>query len=209
MLTLHLFLQGLVIGFCIAAPVGPIGVLCINRALQEGFKAGFITGCGAATADGMYGLIAGFGLTFISSFLIHEQSCIRIIGGLFLIYLGMKTFIAKPSTKAAPVNSTESLARSYFSTFFLTATNPMTILSFIAIFSGLGLGNTYGSYLASCMLVLGVIVGSLSWWLILTFSVAKIFHHRMHTSWLSGINRLSGSILILFGFAALISLLKI
>ena len=88
---IDLFLKGLMIGFCIAAPVGPIGILCINRSLHGGFKSGFLTGCGAATADGFYGLIAGFGLTAISLFLTHQRLIIQLIGGLFLIYLCIKT----------------------------------------------------------------------------------------------------------------------
>src|SRR6185295_11026735 len=98
---LALFLKGLIIGFAIAAPVGPIGVLCIQRSLHDGFKIGLMTGFGAALADGTYGLIAGFGLTALSSLLIDHQFWIRLIGGLFLLYLGIKLFLTQPREKSA------------------------------------------------------------------------------------------------------------
>lgn len=203
---LDLLIKGLIIGFCIAAPVGPIGILCINRSLHDGFKAGLIAGCGAATADGCYGLIAGFGLTFISSFFIREQMWIRLIGGLFLLYLGAKTFFGKPAEKSATISQGKNYMRAYLSTFLLTATNPMTILSFIAVFAGLGLGSVHVSYWASSLLVLGVILGSLIWWVLLTFTVSKLFHHRINALWLQRINQLSGSVLIIFGVIALFSI---
>lgn len=204
---LLLLLKGLMIGFCIAAPVGPIGILCINRALRDGFAAGFVAGCGAATADGCYGLVAGFGLTLISSFLMQQQVWIHWLGGLFLFYLGVKTFLSKPAENAAIIHENKNkLGKTYLSTFFLTITNPMTVLSFMAIFAGLGLGSKHISYLASFLLVSGVVMGSLSWWLILTFSMAKLLRHRINAIWLQRINQLSGVILILFAGAALVSL---
>jgi threonine/homoserine/homoserine lactone efflux protein len=134
-------LKGLLIGFSIAAPVGPIGVLCIRRTLTEGRLTGLLSGLGAATADACYGCIAGFGLTVISSLLIRQQFWLSLIGGLFLCYLGGKTFLAKPAETTSEPAST-SFVGAYASTLFLTLTNPATILSFVAIFAGLGLANT-------------------------------------------------------------------
>ena len=206
---IDLFLKGLMIGFCIAAPVGPIGILCINRSLHGGFKSGFLTGCGAATADGFYGLIAGFGLTAISLFLTHQRLIIQLIGGLFLIYLGIKTLLAKPAEKEANTQKSKGLLGDYLNTFFLTITNPMTILSFIAVFAGLGIGGMHISYLKSILLVLGVIFGSLVWWLSLTLFVSKILHHRVNIAWLKFIGLISGSILIGFGLFSLISSIRL
>src|SRR5512142_2363186 len=160
-MNLPLFLRGLVIGFSIAAPVGPIGVLCIRRTLANGRAAGLATGLGAATADGMYGCVAGFGLTFISSVLINQQMWLRLFGGLFLCYLGIRTLLSKPSGQEAKMGG-NGLLGSYASTFLLTVTNPMTILSFAAIFAGLGLANTNGDYASAVILVLGVFLGSAS-----------------------------------------------
>lgn len=144
--------------------------------------------------------------TDISAFLVHEQMWIRFIGGLFLLYLGTKTFVSKPVKKAAAISQGKNAIRAYFSTFFLTATNPMTILSFVAVFAGLGLGSVYVSYWTSFLLVLGVILGSLIWWVLLTFTVAKLFHHRINALWLKWINRISGGVLIIFGTAACFSI---
>ena len=134
---LTLFLKGLIIGFAIAAPVGPIGILCVQRSLHDGFKIGFMTGIGAALADGTYGLIAGFGLTALSSLLISHQFWIRLIGGLFLLYLGIKLFLTKPREKSDG-HSDKSPWHALGTTYLLTLTNPATILSFVAVFAGLG-----------------------------------------------------------------------
>src|SRR4051812_8188873 len=127
------FLKGLLIGFSIAAPVGPIGVLCIQRTLSYGRLSGLLTGLGAATADGVYGAVAAFGLTVVSSFLTGQQFWFQLIGGAFLFYLGAKNFKATPATKAASKEH-KGLLFDYISTVFLTLTNPATILSFVAIF---------------------------------------------------------------------------
>jgi threonine/homoserine/homoserine lactone efflux protein len=124
-MDISFFLKGLIIGFSIAAPVGPIGVLCIRRTLAQGRLSGFVSGLGAATADAIYGCIAGLGLTFISSLLIHQQLGLRLIGGGFLCYLGIKAFTSL-STQAAKVTGS-SLLSAYVSTFFLTLTNPLTM----------------------------------------------------------------------------------
>lgn len=174
-------IKGLIIGFSIAAPVGPIGVLCIRRTLAEGLIFGLITGLGAATADAIYGCIAGFGLTFISSLLIDHQIWLRLVGGFFLCYLGIKTFLAMPHEQM--VSAKGGLVGAYASTFFLTITNPMTILSFAAIFAAIGVASTSGNYLSAGMLVLGVFVGSALWWFILSGSVGVFrerFNHRLH-----------------------------
>jgi len=198
------FLEGLIIGFSIAAPVGPIGVLCIHRTLLEGRTIGFASGLGAATADAIYGCIAGFGLTFISSILIHQQMWFRLVGGIFLFFLGLKNFLTRPKDQAASAKG-KGLVGAYASTFFLTLTNPMTILSFAAIFSGLGVASTKGNYVAAGVLVAGVFVGSALWWLILSGTVG-IFRKKFNFQGLRWVNRISGLIILGFGLLALISL---
>jgi len=195
-------LRGLLIGFSIAAPVGPIGVLCIRRTLAEGRIPGLVSGLGAATADATYGGIAGFGLTFISSLLISQQVWLRLIGGIFLCYLGLRTFLTRPAEQAALAKG-NGLIGMYASTLFLTLTNPLTILSFAAIFAGLGVASTGGNYLAAGILVLGVFLGSALWWFILSGGVS-IFRTKFTTRGLRWVNRISGIIIMGFGVIALL-----
>lgn len=203
-MNLTFLFEGLVIGFSIAAPVGPIGVLCIRRTLAEGRLSGISSGLGAATADAVYGCVAVLGLTFISNVLIDQQVWLRLIGGLFLCYLGIKTFMAKPAKRAA-LTKGNGLIGAYASTFFLTLTNPMTILSFTAIIAGLGLASTGGDFMPAGALVLGVFIGSSLWWLILNGSVG-LFRERVDYQGLWWVNRISGAIITGFGLLALSSL---
>lgn len=197
-------LSGVIIGFSIAAPVGPIGVLCIRRTLSEGRRAGLLTGLGAATADAVYGCIAGFGLIFISTVLVDQQMWLRFFGGLFLCYLGVKTFLAEPVEQVTSIKR-HDLIGAYVSTFFLTLTNPMTILSFVAIFAGLGLASGGGGYISATVLVLGVFLGSALWWFILSGSVG-VFRTRFHAHWMQWVNRISSMVIAGFGTLALLSL---
>ncbi len=198
------FLRGLVVGFSIAAPVGPIGVLCIRRTLVQGRISGFVSGLGAATADALYGCVAGFGLTFISSFLIGQQEWFSLAGGAFLLYLGIKTFLARPSERSASERGSGLLA-AYGSTFFLTLTNPLTILAFAAIFAGLGLGiaSQAGEYLSAGILVLGVFSGSTAWWLILSAGVGLV-RKRFDLQALRWVNRISGLVIGGFGLVSIL-----
>jgi len=201
---LTFLLKGLVIGFSIAAPVGPIGVLCIRRTLAEGRVSGLVSGLGAATADAIYGAVAGFGLTLISNILIGQQVSLRLVGGVFLCYLGAKTFLAKPAEQPASGKG-NGLVGAYASTLLLTLTNPMTILSFAAIFAGLGLATAGGNYTSAGILVLGVFAGSALWWLILSSGVG-VFRKRFNPRGLRGINWIAGTIITGFGLFALLSL---
>jgi threonine/homoserine/homoserine lactone efflux protein len=196
--------KGLVIGFSIAAPVGPIGMLCIRRTLGDGRVAGLLSGLGAATADAIYGCIAGFGVVFVSTILLTQQVWLRLVGGVFLCYLGARTFLASPEERISATNPL-GLAGIYLSTFFLTLTNPMTIISFAAIFAALGVGNTSGSYISAVTLVVGVFVGSALWWLILS-SIVSLFRSKLKPGWLKWVNRLSGLVILGFGVLAILSL---
>jgi threonine/homoserine/homoserine lactone efflux protein len=199
-MELGLFLRGLIIGFSIAAPVGPIGILCIRRTLAEGRASGFLSGLGAATADALYGCVAGFGLTVISGFLVDQRFWIQLIGGIFLLALGVKTLRAVPAERAAAVSGT-GLAASYASTLLLTLTNPMTILSFAGIFAALGVAETGGDLSAAARLVLGVFIGSAAWWLLLSGGVG-LLREKLSTGVLRSANLLSGAILLVFGIVA-------
>jgi threonine/homoserine/homoserine lactone efflux protein len=200
------FARGLLLGLSIAAPVGPIGVLCIRRTITQGWRIGFLTGLGAATADATYGAIAAFGLTALSNLLIAEQFWLRLIGGIFLLYLGARTFFAKPATVAANTRA-NSLTGAYGSTFLLTLTNPTTILSFAAIFAGFGVASS-GSTLAAAVLVLGVFLGSALWWLLLSGGVT-LLRSRFRPGALVWVNRISGVVIVLFGLISLASVVPL
>jgi len=197
-----IFIKGLILGFSIAAPVGPIGLLCINKTLQNGKLSGFLSGMGAASADMVYGSIAAFGLTAISSFLLKEASVIKLVGGLFKCYFGVKTFLSVKNLKSAELSS-DNLLKDYFSTFLLTITNPMTIISFTAIFAGLGIVSANRSLLSSSLLVFGVFLGSALWWLFLSFGVCFI-GKKSNESFIAVVNKTSGIIILAFGIFALI-----
>ena len=192
-------------GFSIAAPVGPIGVLCIRRTLTQGKAVGFVSGLGAASADAFFGCVAAFGLTFISTALISQQFWLRLLGGLFLCYLGARTIISKPSQETNQSEG-QGMHRAFASTFLLTLTNPMTILSFTAIFAALGLGSASANYFSATLIVVGVFLGSALWWLLLSGGVSLLRSKITHTIFL-WVNRGSGMIILLFGILALISTL--
>ena len=198
------FVQGLLIGFTIAAIVGPIGLLCIQRTLHKGFLYGLVTGLGAATADAMYGSIAGFGLTMVTAFLVSQQGWIHLIGGLFLVYLGIKTVFTKPAERAARAEANNFFG-AYVSTLLLTLTNPQTILSFAAIFAGLGVGGGKSSLLSASLVVGGVFLGSAAWWVLLTRGIS-LLRGKFTPRWFLWINRVSGGVIALFGNFALVSL---
>ncbi len=200
---MELLVRGLALGFAIAAPVGPIGVLCIRRTLADGRLIGFVSGLGAATADAFYSAVAAFGLTVVADLLVGQHIWVRLIGGLFLCYLGLRILLRRPATQPAqtapaPV-ALRGLAGAYISTLALTLTNPATILTFAAIFAGLGLAGTAG-HAGAALLVLGVFLGSALWWLILSGGVA-LLRARFTARAMRAVNLVSG--LLLLGFAAL------
>jgi threonine/homoserine/homoserine lactone efflux protein len=201
-LLLIFLLKGLVVGIIIAVPVGPVGIMCLRRTILEGKLAGFISGLGAATADAMFGFIAAFGLTFISDLLIDYHQWLRIAGGLYLLYIGGRALLTAPEVKTGTEPDAESLLRDFLSSFALTLTNPITILVFLGIFSAIGLSGERATLSRAAILVLGVWLGSLLWWLALSFGLGSLFRsfEPRHLRW---INRGSGTILLLSGAALL------
>jgi threonine/homoserine/homoserine lactone efflux protein len=197
-----LFFRGLFLGFAIAAPVGPIGLLCIQRTLNQGRMVGLVSGLGAATADAIYGAIAAFGLSVIASFLVDQQQWLALAGGLFLCYLGARTILAAPAPAGAQADATGILG-AYSSTLALTLTNPMTILAFVAIFAGAGLAASTGDQWAAVTIVLGVFCGSAAWWLLLSTGVAFL-RGSITPPVMVWINRLAGVVIAIFGLYMLV-----
>ena len=203
---LNLFFNGFILGLSIAAPVGPIGVLCIQRTLTEGRGSGLCSGLGAATGDAIYGCMAGFGLTSITNLLIEYQVLLRLVGGGFLCALGLKSFITQPPELETSVKVSGHI-RAYISTFLLTITNPVTLLSFLAVFAGWGVGITDTNYLSAILLVLGVFTGSGFWWVILSSGV-NMFRAQFNYQKLRWVNRISGCLIILLGAITLVALIS-
>ena len=195
--------RGLLLGFTIAATVGPISLLTIRRTLAHGRVYGLASGFGVALADSTYAAIAAFGLTAITSVLVGGRTLLGLVGGAFLVLLAIRTMRSRP-TEVAVVADRPGLVTAFGSIFGLTMTNPMTILSFAGLFAGLGLTGTGGADAA--LLVLGVFLGSASWWVILTAIVARL-RSRVTIGGLTWVNRISGAAILAFGVAAIVGAL--
>ncbi|MGD1045378.1 MAG: LysE family transporter [Bacteroidota bacterium] len=200
-MNLIYLLKGLAIGFSLAAPVGPIGILCIRRTLAQGSKRGIIIGLSAASADMVYGIVAAFGVTLISNFISQQQHWIRLVGGIFLFILGYHTFFSHPATDTI-TNGKNGDARTFVSTFLLTLTNPMTLFAFAVVFAGIGLDKAIGYHVFAIFFVAGIFLGSLSWFSLLT-SLVHFFREIITTDGLVIINKVAGCLLTLFGAIAL------
>lgn len=203
--------KGLIIGLSIAAPLGPIGILCMNRTLTEGPRLGFICGLGAASADALYALAGTVALSAIAQWIVSDRVELRIIGGVFLVYMGARTFmrpgIILPAATKLPGLLPPGWHAAFMSTFLLTLANPTTLLSFAALFAGLGVtsvGVLKGADVAAGELVLGVFAGSALWWLILSSCIGRL-RHSIGTRTLRLINRSCGTVLTAFGLYAIAS----
>lgn len=199
-----LFAKALLIGISIAAPVGPVGLLCVQRTLNGGRMHGLASGLGAATADTLYGSVAAFGMVFISHFLVEHRFWLGLIGGSFLIGLGLHTLRMHPQDPTR-VCLRVNHWHAYISTFLLTLTNPMTVLAFLAIYAGLGMTEIADDYTSAGLVVLGVFSGSVLWWFFLSLSVSML-RGSMRQNQVVWVNRISGAIITLCGVLAIASL---
>ena len=196
----ELLARGIVLGFTIAAAVGPISLLVIRRTIAEGRVVGLASGMGVATADATYGAIAAFGLGAITDILVGGQRILGLVGGVFLLWLAWRTARAEPSEPALTPDRRNGLAGAYLSILALTLTNPMTILSFAALFAGLGIAP--GDVAGAASLTLGVFLGSGAWWLVLTLLVGAL-RPRVTKTWLGRINVASGVVIGIFALIAI------
>jgi threonine/homoserine/homoserine lactone efflux protein len=197
-------MQGVLIGIVVAVPVGPLGLLCINRSLAMGAVCGLLSGLGVATADALAAGIAALGISLISTFLLEHQTVLRLVGGVFLCYLGCKIYRTTPSRQPPP-REVNGLLGAYATTFFLTFSNPVTILSFIAIYAGWHVQSLSGHYVAAGILTLGVFFGSALWWVAIFLGLTA-FHDKFDTRVLGWIHRVSGAAIAGFGVIVLLSL---
>jgi threonine/homoserine/homoserine lactone efflux protein len=204
-LLVTFFLKGVGVGLVIAVPVGPVGVLCVRRTIFEGRLFGFMSGLGAASADTVFGVIAGFGLTVVSDWLLGWQDWLRAAGGLFLLWIGLAALRKRVVATARPARSAHDLLGAYLTTFALTISNPVTILAFLGVFAALGFSGHEATLARAAMLVGGVLAGSLLWWAGLSLGTG-LFRDRFTERHLVWLNRASGLILAVSGLLLLASL---
>lgn len=206
LLPLILFFKGILIGFVIAAPVGPIGILCIRRTLSNHKMLAGSTGLGSASADAFYGAIAAFSLAGIADLIIHYNFYLKLFGGILLALIGF-SIIRNPSFKREEkINGEDSLLHAYSSAFLLTISNPITLVVFAAAFSAMGISPLYESFFHASFLVIGVFIGACSWWLSLITAI-YFMKHKLSDAQLIWINRFSGVILVGFSVYILTSLI--
>jgi threonine/homoserine/homoserine lactone efflux protein len=201
------FLKGMAAGAVIAVPVGPVGVLCVRRTIVDGRLAGLASGFGAAAGDALFGIVAAFGLTFVSNWLLGYERWLVAGAACFLLVLGGRAILSEPPAMRDTPRAPESLFGDFVSTFILTLANPITLLSVFGIFAFLGLGGGPATLGHAATLVLGVFAGSLLWWLALSFGVARVFS-ALRPRYLAWINRGCGGILLLCGAGLLLALVQ-
>ena len=203
---IELFLKGILIGLMVSIPLGPIGVLCVQRTLNKGRRSGFISGLGAASADTIFSLIAGLGVTFIISFVQLHHVYFQIIGGIVVMWLGIHIFYTNPvrQLRLQRLNRNK-LSQDFLSVFLLTITNPMAIFFFLAIFAGINIAAGPMHLLPLGAMVAGVFTGAVSWWFLLS-TLVNIFRHRFRLRIIWWMNKVAGVIIFALGIVAILSI---
>jgi threonine/homoserine/homoserine lactone efflux protein len=197
-----LLMKCIISGFLLAAPIGPVNLICIRSTLSEGRATGLVVGMGAAVADALYGWAAAAGLSVLTAFILHYNVAFHWGGGLFIIYLGFVTFRAAPRNTADDKNPVRSLYSLFAGIFLLTLTNPVTVFTFIAVFSSFGIAVLATDLFTTALAALGVFIGSALWWITLT-SIVSLFRNRITPHSIGRINKIAGIIIILLGVASL------
>ena len=204
-MEVEFLLKGLVVGFLASVPLGPVGVLCIQRTINKGKLSGMFSGMGSATVDAFFALVAALGLTYIINFIEEQQFYIQLIGGVVLIIVGARIFYANPIKQIRRHRRRKNkIIEDYFSVLLLTLSNPVAIFLFVAAFAGIGIVSSSDSKLDSFFIVAGVFLGAMLWWLTLTFFV-DLFRKRFRLKQLWWINKIAGIIVVVFGVAAMLS----
>jgi threonine/homoserine/homoserine lactone efflux protein len=203
-MLVYLLIQGVLMGLVVAVPVGPLGILCINRFLMFGPLCGLMSGVGVATGDALAAGIAALGISLVSEILSEHRVAMRLVGGLFLCYLGYRIFRTQPAAES-PVIDVNGLLGAYATTFLLTCSNPVTILSFVAIIAGWHVPSLHGHYAAAGLLSAGVFMGSALWWVGLFIGMTT-FRGRFNLRFLGWVHRVSGALIAGFGVIVLLSL---
>jgi threonine/homoserine/homoserine lactone efflux protein len=204
-----LLIKGIIVGLLASIPLGPIGVICIQRTLNKGKLSGFLSGLGAASADTIFAAIAGFSLTIIISFIEEKQIIFQAIGGVIVFLLGIKIFYTNPIRQLRRhKRKKNSLLEDYLSVLLVTITNPLAVFLFIALFASLGIVSEDTSWVHSLVTTSGVLIGAMLWWYILT-SLVDIFRERFRLKQLWWINKISGAVIVVLGAIAIIGLVRL
>jgi threonine/homoserine/homoserine lactone efflux protein len=202
---IEFLVKGVIVGFVASIPLGPVGVLCIQRTLNKGRVSGLFSGMGAATVDSFFALVAALGLTFIINFIEEQQFYIQLFGGGILIFLGTRIFNTNPVQQIRRHRKKKNkLVEDFLSVLFLTLSNPLAIFLFVAAFAGIGLVTSKDSSIKSSLIIAGVFLGALLWWALLTFFV-DLFRKKFRLKQLWWINKIAGILIIVFGAAAMLS----
>ena len=201
-------IKGIIVGIAVTAPVGPLGILCIQRTINRGFFSGLVTGIAAAFADILYAIIAGFGVSVIADFLEVNQLVIRIIGGIIVTSLGIRIYISNPAKQYRRQKTQKrTYISDFISGFLITITNPIVIIVFGAVFASLGLDKAESGK-SVVITILGVFTGAVGWWFSLTILV-NIFRDKINFRKLWWINKITGVLVVVFGLGIIVSVLFI
>lgn len=203
--SVNLLWQGLLVGFLASVPLGPIGVICIQRTLNSGHTSGFFSGIGAATADTLFATLAVFSLSFLTDFMDSHKVWFTAVGGILIIVLGVSIFNKRVKRPSQRRQTKSSLLSDYFSILFLTLTNPAYILVFITLFAALGISGEGHAAGWNCALLLGVSAGAACWWFTLTYVVSRL-RKRFRLRHLWWINKITGGLIVLFGVLLVLSI---
>lgn len=203
---IELFWKGFIVGLMVSVPLGPIGVLCVQRTLNKGRRSGFVSGLGASFADSVFSVVAGLGITYIIKFIKEQHFYFQIVGGLFIIGLGIHIFYTHPVRQLRLSRKNKNkLSYDFFSVFFLTITNPMAVFFFLAMFAGIDITSGASELVRLGTLVSGVFAGSAGWWFLLSFAVDFLRDHfRLKIIW--WINKISGVLIFTLGIIAIASI---
>lgn len=208
MLEIYYLIKGIIIGFIVAIPIGPVAALCIGRTLNKGWFKGIFSVVGATLGDGFYACIAAYGLTFILDILIKYDFWLRLLGGCFLIGMGLYILFKKKEVKSwlKLEVADDHIGKTISSSFFACIANPITLFAYIALFSGFGLANAKDSFLPASSLVIGVLIGSFAWGLILVQSFT-LFRNHLGDKTQTILNKVTGGFVVIFGIIILLTLI--
>jgi threonine/homoserine/homoserine lactone efflux protein len=203
--ALVLILKGILLGLAVSVPLGPIGILLINRTIKRGMLSGFFSGLGLATADTLLALLAGVGFTVIISFINEERFIISVLAGLIIIGVGLKVFLSNPVKDIRNREKTDkSLWRDYYSVFVLSISNPYTIFIYVAFFSSVQINENVSPELVPIFLVPGVLIGTIAWWFFLSYFVSR-FKKKIRLRLIVRLTKIAGIIILIIGIIVLLS----
>lgn len=198
--------KGIVVGLMVSIPLGPIGVLIIQKTIQKGRLAGFISGLGAAVADMFYATVAAFGLGMVLNFIETQEFYLQLVGSIFLVYVGLRIFFTNPikQIRGAKKTGKKGMLGDFISIFFLTASNPIAVFVFVAVFAGASIFGSNPTLRIELFLILGVLIGGALWWYTLS-TIINIFRKKFRLKQLFWINKTSGIIIASLGFLAFLA----